>query len=194
MSGRTESGLLAASRYVDSEDPDRRALLTLPYGAERSGKGLAMDRTLEEQGEAPLDRFPRVMEGVVHRTESDLGEPRELIVEGSLAASVSLRCSRCAESFAFRVEIPDFQCAREVSQDAESVDLTDEIRESIILSFPNYPVCNADCRGLCPACGRNLNQGECECKPPEDARWGVLDGLAGGEEQDGRTQEETVKE
>ncbi|UCC26182.1 MAG: hypothetical protein JSU98_03570 [Gemmatimonadales bacterium] len=92
VSGRTESGLLAVSRYVDSEDPDRRALLTLPYGAERSGKGLTVDRTLEEQGEAPLDRFPRVMEGVVHRTESDLGEPVELIVEGTeerLAAFLS---------------------------------------------------------------------------------------------------------
>ncbi|MFC1462496.1 DUF177 domain-containing protein [Verrucomicrobiota bacterium] len=119
----------------------------------------------------------------------------ELIVEGKLAASVSFRCSRCAESFPFQVEIRDFQCAREVGSDVESVDLTDEIRESIILGFPNHPVCNADCSGLCPECGRNLNQGQCGCqKTPEDARWGVLDGLAGGGEQDGCTQKKEVKE
>ena len=118
----------------------------------------------------------------------------ELIVEGKLGVLVSFRCSRCAELFPFRVEIQDFQCAREVSGDTESVDLTGEIRESIILGFPNYPVCNENCRGLCPSCGRNLNRGQCECKPPEDTRWGVLDGLAGGEKEDGCTQEKDVKE
>lgn len=101
----------------------------------------------------------------------------ELIVDGKLTASVSFRCSRCAEFFPFRVEIPNFRCIREVAGNVESVDLTDEIRESIILSFPNYPICGADCRGLCPECGKDLNKGKCECRPPEDARWGALDGL-----------------
>lgn len=82
VSGRAESGLLAVSRYVESEDPDRRVLITLPYSAERSGKGLTLESTLVEQGEAPLDRFPRVMEGVVRRAESDLGEAVEMEIEG----------------------------------------------------------------------------------------------------------------
>lgn len=106
----------------------------------------------------------------------------ELIVEGKLNASVTFRCSRCAEFFPLSVEIPGFRCVREISGDVESVDLTDEIRESIILGFPNYPVCSAECRGLCPMCGNNLNQGECGCKPPEDARWGALDELTCGGE------------
>ncbi len=83
VSGRSESGLLAVSRYAEGDDPDRRILVTLPYSAERTGKGLTLDRTLVEQGEAPLDRFPRVMEGVVHRAESDLGEPTEVEIQGS---------------------------------------------------------------------------------------------------------------
>lgn len=85
VAGRTESGLLAVSRYASAEDPERRILATFPYTAERTGKGLTVEGELAEQGEAPLDRLPRVMEGVVARTEKDLGEPRELEVEGEEA-------------------------------------------------------------------------------------------------------------
>lgn len=82
ISGRKESGLLAVSRYAEGEDADRRILVTLPYSAERTGKGLTLESSVEEQGEAPMDRFPRVMEGVVRRTEQDLGEPREVEIQG----------------------------------------------------------------------------------------------------------------
>ena len=57
-------------------------LVSSPYSAERTGKGLRLDWTLQEQCEAPADRFPRVVEVVVRRAEKDLGEPEELVVEG----------------------------------------------------------------------------------------------------------------
>jgi uncharacterized metal-binding protein YceD (DUF177 family) len=59
----------------------------------------------------------------------------------------------------------------------ESVDLTEDIRESMILAFPHYPVCNPECKGLCPQCGVNLNNAPCSCQPPADDRWAGLDGL-----------------
>lgn len=83
VTGRTESGLLAASLFAGGDDPDRRVLLALPYSAERTGKGLTLEASLVEHGEAPLDRLPRVMEGVAKRTETDLGEPTEIEVIGS---------------------------------------------------------------------------------------------------------------
>jgi hypothetical protein len=82
VSGRRESGLLVASVFTDGPEAERRVLVSSPYSAERTGKGLRLDWTLQEQGEAPADRFPRVVEGVVRRAEKDLGEPRELVVEG----------------------------------------------------------------------------------------------------------------
>lgn len=82
VSGRRESGLLVASVFVDGSDTERRVLVSSPYSGERTGKGLRLDWTLREQGEAPADRFPRVVEGVVRRAEKDLGEPEELVVEG----------------------------------------------------------------------------------------------------------------
>lgn len=84
--GRWESGLLAASRRIEnSPDDERRLLVTAPYVAERTGKGLAIDWTLVEQGEAPADRFPRMMNGVVRRAGDDFGDPREVEVQGDEA-------------------------------------------------------------------------------------------------------------
>jgi hypothetical protein len=81
--GRRESGLLAASRRIEnSPDPRRRLLVTAPYVAERTGKGLSIDWTLVEQGEAPADRFPRMMEGVARRAGDDFGDAREVELAG----------------------------------------------------------------------------------------------------------------
>jgi hypothetical protein len=79
--GRREWGLVAAS--VFGADGERRRLHTAPYTAERTGTGLQVAFDLHEQGEAPPDRLPRVMSGVVHRSPEELGEPREVVVEGN---------------------------------------------------------------------------------------------------------------
>lgn len=81
VSGRKESGLIAVSRLT-AEDPARRVLVILPYSAERTGTGLTLESALQEQGVAPVESFPRMMEGVVRRAEKDLGEPREMEIGG----------------------------------------------------------------------------------------------------------------
>ncbi len=82
--GRREWGLVAASCFVEEngERSERRRLFTAPYVAERTGRGLVIEPSLSEEGEAPPDRFPRVMEGVVRRTAQELGDPREIAVAG----------------------------------------------------------------------------------------------------------------
>lgn len=97
VSGRRESGLLVASVFTDGPEAERRVLVSSPYSAERTGKGLRLDWTLQEQGEAPADRFPRVVEGVVRRAEKDLGEPRELVVEGDPAVMLEVLESYAVE-------------------------------------------------------------------------------------------------
>jgi uncharacterized metal-binding protein YceD (DUF177 family) len=90
----------------------------------------------------------------------------ELLIHGALAAEVAFRCSRCAEIF-----------ETEIVDGTESVDLTPDMREAILLAFPAYPVCCVDCKGLCPQCGVNRNTGTCRCKPPADGRWDALERL-----------------
>lgn len=43
------------------------------------------------------------------------------------------------------------------------LDLTDEIRQDIVLQQPIRPLCRPDCAGLCPTCGENLNEARCDC-------------------------------
>jgi uncharacterized protein len=102
--------------------------------------------------------------------------PGELIVRGTVNVKMSFRCSRCGEMFQTRVEDDSFVSVREAGRD-ESVDLTEEIREAIILTFPNYPVCKTDCKGLCAQCGISLNRGKCNCKGKKENVWAALDGL-----------------
>jgi hypothetical protein len=86
--GRKEWGLVAVSRMAtgDEDDaPERRRLFTAPYTAERTGKGLTLEHRIVEQGAAPSDRFPRVMDGVVRRSADELGDPREIEVAGDTA-------------------------------------------------------------------------------------------------------------
>jgi uncharacterized protein len=103
----------------------------------------------------------------------------ELIARGQVATRIGFLCSRCGESFAQEIRDPEFQCVREYADKHASVDLTQDIREAIILRFPPYPVCSATCRGLCARCGTNLNKkNACHCaRPVTDQRWGALDGL-----------------
>jgi hypothetical protein len=79
--GRKEWGLVAASRY-HPEAAERRLLFTARYTAERTGQGPVVESSLNEEGEAPPDRFPRVMTGVVRRSGEELGDPREVEIGG----------------------------------------------------------------------------------------------------------------
>ncbi|MDD4101648.1 MAG: DUF177 domain-containing protein [Kiritimatiellae bacterium] len=102
----------------------------------------------------------------------------QLLVRGAVRQSLQCVCSRCAEVFETQVEDADFCCAIEINEQTEFVDLTAEVREAIILALPGYPVCDEVCRGLCMACGVNLNKGACECvRTGKDGRWSALDAL-----------------
>lgn len=86
-----------------------------------------------------------------------------LIVVGTLSTRVSYTCSCCLEVFNFPVESKKFSYDCEIaSQDI--IDLTDPIREDIIIGLPLRPLCREDCKGLCARCGKNLNMGKCRCK------------------------------
>lgn len=104
---------------------------------------------------------------------------QELVVKGSVTAQAELTCSRCAVFFSTTLTDSSFLRAYDLPEGTVTVDVTDDLREAILLQLPNFPICSAACEGLCPQCGKNLNQGPCGCEPPEgDARWSALDGLA----------------
>jgi uncharacterized protein len=51
-----------------------------------------------------------------------------------------------------------------------SIDISDFLRQEIILHFPSNLVCSTGCKGLCGFCGKDLNKGKCDCVPPEEEK------------------------
>ncbi len=117
---------------------------------------------------------------------------QELIATGEVSARIRFPCSRCAEPVVLEVRDSGFFAERQVENLHDTVDLTDEVRESIILAFPGYPLCRSDCRGLCVRCGVNLNKDRCGCKQPAKENWTAFSSLDNIEVKNGRTQKEEI--
>lgn len=100
----------------------------------------------------------------------------ELLVQGSIEEDFSCMCVRCTEQFPWTAVDSEVTFSLE-TQENSFMDLTNELRECIILCFPSNPICHEDCKGLCPRCGTDLNKAPCSCKPADDDRWGGLDGF-----------------
>ena len=101
---------------------------------------------------------------------------------GSVRTELELPCSRCLEPFRLPVEATFDQRylpAADATQDAEvelgeedvevsyyrddAIDLAGLMREQFYLALPMKPLCNDDCKGLCPQCGTNRNVSQCSC-------------------------------
>jgi len=72
----------------------------------------------------------------------------------------TLPCSRCLEAApaAFEGSLEETY-----PTDADSIDLTEDLRQTLLLEIPQRALCRPDCRGLCARCGKNLNQEPCGC-------------------------------
>lgn len=119
---------------------------------------------------------------------------RIIMVEGTASGLLLLSCSRCLEPFSYPFEVPFSEIytnAGEETEDEEAIpfsgdtlDVTTEVLKSLIMVLPMKALCQEDCRGLCPGCGQNLNQGRCECAKNEvDPRLSVLRDLLKGMNQ-----------
>lgn len=108
--------------------------------------------------------------------------------KGTIRTSVAGTCRRCLTDVVAAVDAElDIMLAEEQDSDdpsvyeipefAELVDLTDIVREELVLAVPPFLECRDDCRGLCPQCGKDLNTGECGCEPAPDPRWAGLQAL-----------------
>ncbi len=95
---------------------------------------------------------------------------KTVIVEGEIEYVLSAHCSRCLTETEYRAVV---EFDEEYSEDKEDVDayiyskglvdLTEMVREKVILSMPYSVYCKEDCKGLCPVCGINLNEAQCDC-------------------------------
>jgi len=79
-----------------------------------------------------------------------------------LAGLMRIQCIRCLNDFPadFKKQL---KLHYAVDKLQTAIELNQDIREEIILDYPLNPLCKPDCKGLCYKCGRDLNQGACNC-------------------------------
>ena len=109
-----------------------------------------------------------------------------LMMEGQVRTTIHGICDRCAGSFDREVTFPIdvvlvTELANEENEDewvfpleGDSADLDDIVRTVFVLNLDSKLLCKEDCKGLCPKCGKNLNDGPCNCQKELDPRFAAL--------------------
>jgi uncharacterized protein len=130
-------------------------------------------RTIQYESEHLLldeDLAVNDLDGAVRFTRTHDG----LLTRGRITADVEVECSRCltgaTQPVSADIEELWYYPPEKAPEDAEwviqedaNLDLTPLVREHFLLGIPIQVLCRPDCRGLCPQCGQDLNQGPCDC-------------------------------
>jgi uncharacterized protein len=87
------------------------------------------------------------------------------VLTGKIVGDLILECSRCLKEFTYPidVEISDELFIDDI-EDLHNVDIFPTLVSDIILEIPIKPLHDEDCQGLCPVCGQDLNEGDCDCE------------------------------
>ncbi len=109
-----------------------------------------------------------------------------LVMTGTVATTIHGVCDRCAADFVSDVEFPInvvlvTELSNEDSEDewvfpleGDSADLEDIVRTVFVLNMDSKLLCKPDCKGICCRCGKNLNDGPCDCQKELDPRFAAL--------------------
>lgn len=111
---------------------------------------------------------------------------RKVLIEGSVKVQLILSCGRCLKEFSLPLDV-DFREEYDPAEDIEAgdekelkgreldmsfytgdeINIDELVREQVLLSVPMSPLCMDECRGICLKCGKDLNEGPCECRTEE---------------------------
>lgn len=107
---------------------------------------------------------------------------------GTLQSRYTSVCARCLAPASIAVETtiaerfepeqpetvrnPDLECYRYAGH---VIDIGQALRDNLLLALPQRLLCREDCPGLCPTCGKNLNEGPCDCADGADGQVSPFD-------------------
>ena len=128
---------------------------------------------------APVDVKARV----------EMVDPHFIVAKGEFKTTATFSCAKCLSEYEQEIEATFEEHFtddphRAVESEEQEIHLTDEnkldltpfIREALLLQLPYIPVCQEDCKGLCPVCGKNRNTESCGCRVEKiDPRLAVLE-------------------
>ncbi len=107
----------------------------------------------------------------------------KIVVRGNVKTTIELECTRCLAPYSEKIdssfdlvffpeEVVTFEEEIELKEEDLNtlyykegiIDIDRIIIDQINLSIPFKPLCSEECKGLCPVCGKNLNEGPCGCE------------------------------
>lgn len=126
----------------------------------------------------------------------------DVFLNGMVECNVELQCSRCLNPFRLTIISPldiVFRPANEIAQEGcyelqrdeldigfyrdNIIDIDDIVIEQMALNMPMKPLCDIECKGICPECGADLNKSQCSCNLNRiDERFKILEKLIKKEE------------
>lgn len=127
--------------------------------------------------------------------------PNRVLLKGQWQVNVEGECSRCLEKFVYCLkddfyeefihlkgpaeqkgfEELELENGERFAFKGESIDLTEYLRQSFLMSQPLKILCRDDCKGLCPICGINKNKEECQCTQENiNSCWAALEKIRRG--------------
>ena len=145
----------------------------------------------------PEDPFPVELVRPLNVDIEIRKEVDHIRVKGTINGVLGTSCHRCLGTFArslsetvdlYLVEEKDDLSEEEAEMemedrdyeffDGEVIEIDRLVAEQVFLAIPFKVLCSDDCRGLCPNCGANLNEGPCSCrKAASDSPFSILEGL-----------------
>ena len=159
-------------------------LLSLAKIIDCPGASVPFDETLDFSGmefgsQTPVTE-PVYASGTVRNTAG------VMILTGEVRTRLHCVCDRCAKPFERDFSLPlravlTAKLESEENEDEElfelvgdSIDLDDVINTAFVLNMEQKFLCKEDCKGLCPTCGADLNEGPCGCRAEVDPRFAAL--------------------
>jgi len=107
-------------------------------------------------------------------------------VTADIVSAISVACRRCLNPFeaGMTTTLEVLFCSSNESQvsasdpvdgeeryyDGDTVDLSEDVRQALVLEIPPWPLCSEVCQGLCPQCGTELNEGACFCELTDESQ------------------------
>lgn len=158
---------------------DLRDIIHIP-GARKEFRQELDLRAVELFGEKPF-REPLQVSGTVRNMAGALE------LEGKAEGELTTRCDRCLKPLRLPFTVPvrtllAEELANEADTDSDEivlledggVDLDELFTTECVLAVDGKHLCRPECKGLCPTCGKDLNDGPCGCKKELDPRFAVL--------------------
>ena len=124
----------------------------------------------EDQGDLPTF-YGIVLDGPVSVSGTSILQGDDVYIDGAIKCKIVGECARCLKKVE-REWSCEFSVVYAVTRQDEDdylyqngrVDLTPAVEDAILTSIPTVIYCKSDCLGLCPSCGKDLNDGPCDCK------------------------------